>query len=61
METTGLEKSTVNQYLHDEFKQESKGGGGHVISAVEKVEKVLGKKGADEYKKQVLAESSSAE
>lgn len=58
VEVTGLNQSTVHEYLANEFKQELKGGGLTTIPASDKVERVLGKKGAEKYRKQVLAEAN---
>lgn len=60
-EVTGLDETTIRDYISSEFKQkqpeqfeEQKPR----VPASEKVEKTLGKKGADAYKKQVLAEAN---
>jgi hypothetical protein len=57
MEVTGLSESTVNRYLANEFKSEQKGGGTSVVPTFEKVERALGKKGLQKFKKQVLEEA----
>lgn len=57
MEATGLSKKPISALLADEFKQERFGGGIMTTSASEKVEKLLGEKGAEKYKKDVVAES----
>jgi hypothetical protein len=57
IEATGLTEQTINNYLADDFKAEMKGGGISSIPASDKVEKVLGKKGAEKYRKQILAEA----
>lgn len=59
MEVTGLSDTTLLEYLLDDFKAEPPHEAvGVSTPAFEKVEKVLGKKGADAYKKQVLAEAN---
>ena len=60
-EVTGLSSHTVSIYLSEDYKQEPTTILHPSLPAVEKVEKVLGKKGAEAYKKQVLAEPGSAE
>jgi hypothetical protein len=60
VEVTGLDETTVRDYISSEFKQkqpeqfeEQKPR----VPVFEKVEKALGKKGAEKYRKQVLEEA----
>lgn len=58
-EVTGLHSDTILLYLDGEFKQEPpESRRGSTVPACEKVEKALGRKGAEAYKKQVLAEAN---
>ena len=45
METTGLSEVTISRYLHEEFKQEMRGGGVVETPLLEKAEKALGEEG----------------
>jgi hypothetical protein len=57
VEVTGLEESTIREYLSDEFKQETPEG--WVVAptpVLEKAEKALGEDGLKQLKKQILKE-----
>ena len=56
MEVTGLNDSTISEYLHDEYKQELHGGGVTETPVLEKAEKALGEEGFKKLKKQILKE-----
>lgn len=57
VETTGLSDRTITEFLSSDFKQPPTNIPRPNVPSFEKVEKVLGKKGAEKYRKQVLEEA----